>query len=148
NFKLFRSLSLSGSYSTGSSNDKRYSPTNGELQTETRTFKKSWAITTRYSFTAPGGIAIPLFGKLKFSSVMTIDLSIRKNVNTGDSRTPGQPFVSNTDKSDFTVTPVIGYQFSQQLKGGLTALWQDTNDNWAKRKSHVRQLQIWAEIRF
>ena len=60
----------------------------------------------------------------------------------------GEPFAVTTDKSDITIGPNISYTFSQQIKGGLSARWQDSNDNTLNRKSHVRELQIWTEIRF
>ncbi len=147
-FRVFRSLSMSGSYGTGSSNDFSYNQTTGTLQTESRTRQSSVALTARYSFTAPGGLRIPLLGRLKFNSVMSIDVNVRKSTRYGESRAAGERFKKNTDNSDFSVNPVISYSFSQQLKGGLQGTWQDTNDAYNKRKNHVRQLQIWAEFRF
>ncbi|MFZ5980588.1 MAG: cell surface protein SprA, partial [Candidatus Zixiibacteriota bacterium] len=147
NFKLFRSLSLSGSYTTSETNTEKYTPSTGTLDSETRALKKSFAFSTKYSFSSPGGISIPLFGKLRFNSTVQITLDVKFNSNITETNS-GKGYVTSTDKSDLTVSPVISYQFSQQIKGGLSARWQDTQDNYSGRKSHVRELQIWTEIRF
>ncbi len=148
NLKLFRSFSLSGSYSRTNTYDWQYNRTTGLLQSETRSVRKTLAVTSKYAFSAPGGISIPLFGKLKFKSTVSIDVTVRYNSNLSETSTNGMPFVIGQNKSDFTVSPVIRYTFSQQITGGITARWQDNNDIKYNRKSHVRELQIWAEIRF
>ncbi|MEW6051485.1 MAG: cell surface protein SprA [Candidatus Zixiibacteriota bacterium] len=148
NFKVFKSLSLSASYSVRKSDDKRFSSANGSLQAETKTTNKNLSMSTGYRFSAPSGINIPLFGKMKFTSTMQIDLRMQKSDNRSENSTAGGPFTINSNSSDFSISPQISYNFSQQLKGGLSATWQDRNDRYAKRKSHVRELQIFAEIRF
>jgi len=147
NFKLFRSLSLSSSYTTSETNVEKYSPSTGTLDSETRSTKKTIAFSTKYSFSSPSGISIPLLGKLRFKSTVQITLDVKFNSNISETNS-GNGFVPSTDKSDFTVSPVVSYNFSQQIKGGISARWQDTQDNYSGRKSHVRELQIWTEIRF
>jgi hypothetical protein len=118
------------------------------LQSETVSSRKSLSVNGRYSFTAPGGINIPLFGKVRFRSTATIDLTIRKNSDFAETSANNGPYVTSSDRSDLTVTPVVSYQFSSQIKGGLTARWQDTTDKQRSRTSHIRELQIWVELRF
>ncbi|RKX27371.1 MAG: cell surface protein SprA [Candidatus Zixiibacteriota bacterium] len=148
NFKLLRSLSLSGQYSTTEVSAEKFDLSSGAQQSETRTTKKTFAISSRYSFSAPGGISIPLFGKLKFSSTMSIDLNVKFDSDYSETSSKGGPWVLGSSKSNFSVSPVIAYTFSQQLRGGITARWQDNNDTHRHRKSHVRELQIWAELKF
>jgi hypothetical protein len=148
NFKLFRSLSLSGSYGVTHSNTDKFNPINGEPQTKTRGTKKSLAFTSKYSFSSPHGIAIPLLGRIKFKSTMSIDVQVKFSSDRNETSQRDGPFVVGVDKSDFSVAPVISYTFSQQIKGGLSARWQDSNDIKANRKSHTREVQIWTEIRF
>lgn len=148
NFRVFRSLSLSGSYTVTEVETERYNRQNGRLDNETRSTRNGIAFSSRYSFSAPGGIGIPLFGKMKFTSTVSIDLNVRYNSELTENSQDGRPFVTTADKSDLTIAPVISYAFSQQIKGGLSARWQDSNDSKLNRKSHVRELQIWAEIRF
>jgi hypothetical protein len=74
---------------------------------------------------------------------MSLDVSLRKN--------KGETSGSNSSTSEstvFIVTPSVNYSFSSQIKGGLTGRWQDTNDMKLRRKSHVRELRIWVDIRF
>ncbi len=149
NFKVFRALSLSASYSGGQDSRENYNPSNGTRTAETITSQNSFALTSQYSFSAPGGIAIPLFGRMKFRSTVDINVTIKKNNSkTETDRFDGLGLVPTEDKSDFSVSPVISYTFSQQMKGGLTVRWQDANDKTRNRKSHTREVQLWTEIRF
>ena len=148
NFRVFRSLSLTGTYVLTTSSSLRYNKTDGSLDNESRSRKTSLSFSTRYQFSAPGGIGIPLFGNLKFTSTVSIDLNVRLNTNLVENSQRGGAFAVTTDQSDITIGPNISYTFSQQIKGGISARWQDSNDSKTNRKSHVRELQIWAEIRF
>ena len=148
NFKLLRSLSFTGSYTFMRTGSRNYEKTTGALRTETISERKSIAFSAKYAFSSPGGISIPLLGKLKFKSEVSISVNVKTNSNISKTSTEGKPFVKSVDQSDFSVAPVISYTFSRQVQGGLTARWQDNNDAYANRRSHVRELQMWAEIRF
>jgi len=148
NFKLMRSLSLSGSYSKSTSTDIRYGFDDGVEDSRTIGNKQTLAFSTRYSFSAPGGIGIPLFGKIKFKSTVSFDLNVKYNSNVNRTSEENGPFVIGAQSSDFSISPVISYVFSKQIKGGLTGRWQDNNDIKFNRKSHVREIQMWTEIRF
>ncbi|MEE8404131.1 MAG: hypothetical protein V3S17_01935, partial [candidate division Zixibacteria bacterium] len=150
NFKLWRSLSLSGSYTYSTEESIKRSTGDGQFQSKTNTNRRTIAATTKYTFSSPGGIRIPIFGRLKFTSTVNIDLTFKYSANksiTSKSESGDDERVSQ-DKSDFTVRPTISYSFSRQIRGGLSGSWQDTNDANSGRKSHVRQIQIWMEIRF
>ena len=147
-FKVWRSLSLSGSYGITKTHDERFNTTDGGLQQETRTTRKNWGVTSKYSFSAPGGLSIPLFGKVKFRSLMTITMNVKFNADVSETNTGKTGWLLGSDKSSFTLTPDISYQFSDQIRGGLTARWQDTNDRRNSRNQHARELRIWVEITF
>jgi hypothetical protein len=148
NFRLLKKLTFSGTYNRSKSTRETFNSINGEPETETRSEQSSLAFSTGYSFSAPGGISIPLFGKLKFKSDVKIDINVRMNNSHSETAKPGEPFVTSADKSDFSVQPVISYTFSRQVKGGLSGRWQDSEDNYSNRRSHARELTIWAEMRF
>ena len=148
NFKLWRSLSISGSYTVDENLEERYNTGDGTLQTNTTTRNKSIAASSKYSFSAPSGFSLPLFGKVKFTSTVDIDLAVRFASSKSETSKLGQGFFVSSDKSDFSVVPTISYSFSRQIRGGLSGRWQDTNDATTNRKSHARQLQAWVEIRF
>ena len=147
-FKVFRSLSMSASYTYTSNKKEVFNPTNGKIQSETNSFKKSFALTAKYAFSSPHGITIPLFGKLKFQSTVDLSLTVKVNSSNTETSSNGGEFRPSEDKSDLTVVPVMSYTFSQQIKGGLTMTWQDTKDNYRNRKNHSREVKIWTEIRF
>jgi hypothetical protein len=148
NFKAFRALSLTGSYTVNKSITERYNKNDGTLESETQATRKTIAISSKYSFSAPGGFAIPLLGKLKFKSLMTINMNIQYSAEEAITEFPDGSQSTGTKKSNFQVSPVISYEFSRQIKGGLRGRWEDSNDQTNNRKSHTRELQIWAEIRF
>lgn len=148
NFKVWRSLSLSGSYAIDKSEEDRFNTGTGSLQTSLKTQNESISGTTRYSFSAPGGITIPLIGKVKFRSTVDFDVQFRLSTSLSETSQQGKPYFVSSDKSDFTISPTISYAFSRQIRGGLQGRWQDTKDVQTNRNSHVRQLQIWVEIRF
>lgn len=148
NFKVLRSLSLSSTYTLTKSEDEKYNPTTGAFQSQTRTERKSIGVTTSYKFSAPGGISVPLFGKIRFKSTMSISLDVKKNASKSETKRTGEGWVISTDKADFSVNTNISYTFSQQIKGGLSAGWQDSSDNFRNRNNHSRTLEGWVEIRF
>jgi len=146
--KLFQRLSLSGSYGRTLSIEEKSNRATGAPESETRDTKKTLAVSTKYAFSAPTGISIPLFGKLKFKSMVTFDFSVQYASGLVETSKRGLPFVVFTNTSSFSASPVISYTFSTQIRGGLSARWQDTNDAMRHRKSHVREIRIWTEIRF
>jgi hypothetical protein len=148
NFNLFRRLSLSGSYSLNSDRSETYNSTNGQLEKVTRSTKKSISFSARYSFSAPGGIGLPLFGRVKFNSNVDIEGNVRINSQKSETSNRGKPFVASTDKSDFSWSLSVRYSFSRELSGGLSTRWQDSRDNYSDRNSHVREVRIWVELSF
>ncbi len=146
--KLFRNFSLSGSYGTTRTTDEKFSRTSGASTTETRSTGQRIAVSTRWQFSAPSGIQIPLLGRLRFQSRVTFEATIRYNADKSESSSAGNAFRTTRDQTDFQVQPIIQYEFSRQIKGGLSGLWQDTNNRQLDRKTHLRQLAIWTEIRF
>lgn len=148
NFKVLRSLSLSGSYTLMKDNSEKYNPSSGSFQSETRTARASISVSTKYSFSAPSGISLPLFGKIKFKSTMSVSVDVQKSAHNSETRRASEDWVVSTDKSDFRVSTNISYAFSSQIKGGMQAGWQDSYDNFRNRNSHRRELQAWVEIRF
>lgn len=148
NFNLFRKLSLSGAYALNEDRVENYNNTNGVLEKVTLSTKKSMSFTAQYSFSAPGGIGLPFFGRVKFNSTVNMQGSVKINSQKSETSDRGKPFVTSTDKSDFTWSLSVKYSFSQEISGGFTTRWQDSKDNYRRRNSHVRELQLWVELRF
>ena len=130
NFRLFRSLSITGSYSTTETNEDRRNRVSGQPVSETRTNRTTYAISGKYSFSAPGGIGLPLLGKLKFKSTVSIDVNVKFGSNLSETSTKSiddkgnvtsGPFVVGTDNSDFSVSPVIsiGRHTCARYRSGL-----------------------------
>ncbi len=148
NLNLLRNLSLAGSYAISQGNRKTFNINSGDLQKESRSTRKTITVTSKYSFSAPGGISLPLLGKLKFQSQVTINTSVKINETTTDVSDAGGPFNPSDQKSDFSVSTDVAYNFSRQIRGGVTGSWRDSTDELRNRNDHFRELRIWAELSF
>ena len=67
-------------------------------------------------------------------------------MNTTNNYDSNGKLTSATEKSEFRVSPDISYTFSQKIRGGLSMQWSDTDSR--NRKSHLREVKLWVEIRF
>jgi cell surface protein SprA len=114
---------------------------------DVKDFTNTLSTKTSYSFRGGSKLWLPLFGKIKIQSTLTFDLDISHRVNRTDNYfLTGDP--TTAERTDFSVTPSITYNFSTNIKGGMSGRWQDSNDIRTKKKSHVRELSFWVEIRF
>lgn len=147
-FGLLKGMQINFKTDKSVTENKSFNSATGALTRISRNTSKNTSISTKYSFTWPTGIKIPLFGRLKFRSTMSMSVDVSMRKQKTEQSTGSGPILSQGERSDFMVTPTISYSFSSQIKGGLTARWQDTNDMQTRRKSHVRELRIWVDIRF
>jgi hypothetical protein len=120
----------------------------GGNQSITKSFNNSIDVTSNYSFRAPQGIKLPIFGKVRFTSAMNISLRVSKTSHKAKSAVAGNAFNVTTDNSKISITSSANYSFSSQLTGGMNLRWDDSNDKKAKRKTHLRELGIWMQISF
>ena len=146
NFKLFRALSLSSSYAVSREKREDYNTTTGEFRSRSESTTKSLGGTAKYSFSAPGGLKLPMFGRLKFRSQVNFSVDIKYNRSLSETWDVTGRTISSNERSEFSIRPDISYSFSQQIRGGLTMRWSDT-DNSGK-KNHLREVSIWMEISF
>ncbi len=146
NFKLFRSLSLTSSYGLTKDENQEYNRTTGDFQSRSESVRKTIGGSMQYSFSAPGGINMPLFGKLKFRSTINLSLDVKYNMSTNSTWDAANVLTSSTEKDEIEIRPDISYTFSQQIKGGLSMRWRDSDTS--DRTTHLREVQIWMEIRF
>lgn len=82
---------------------------------------------------------------------MSVELNVKFNSDLSVANFINSEPTTKIDRSDISIAPRISYQFSRQIKGGITGRWQDSVDNGsgnANRRNHIRELQIWTEIRF
>ena len=115
---------------------------------EQRSFNKNFTLSTKYSFRSPTGFKIPILGRIKFQSTLTLSVDISKRMSKSETVGTKGEITPGNERTDFSVSPRVSYGFSANINGGLSARWQDTNDRRTGRKSNVRQLGIWTEIRF
>jgi hypothetical protein len=104
-------------------------------------------VKTTYSFKAGKGLWLPLFGRIKIQSNLSLDLDVSRRTNQTENHDPGKASTITAKRVDFAVQPRISYNFSTNIKGGLNARWQDSDD-LKNGKNHIRELEFWVEIRF
>ncbi len=146
NFKVWRSLSLSSSITLSKDTKEAYHSTSGDFKSSQVNSRRTIGASTKYSFSSPSGIKIPIFGRLKFKSSVSISVDVKKNLSTNETFDEHGELQTATNKSDLAITPNITYSFSKKLTGGLRMRWTDTETNG--KKSHLREVSISIEIRF
>jgi hypothetical protein len=147
-FRPLKALNLNSTYNFSKNEEEKYNLTTGDIQSISIAKQSTFDFTIRYSFSSPTGIKLPILGRLKVRSTVDISTNVKFNSNKTETSSNGEPFRPSIDKDDISISPIIAYTFSEQIKGGLTMRWQDSNDNTRNRKTHSREVQIWTEIRF
>jgi len=120
----------------------------GRNRNATKNYKNSVSLTNKYSFSAPHGIKIPLLRKIKFKSTLSLSLNIALTSSKQERSVGGQGYNTIQEGSQLSITASSGYSFSQQVTGGFSAKWLDSNDKKTKRKMHTRELGIWLMLKF
>ncbi|MCP4704332.1 MAG: hypothetical protein GY865_06960 [candidate division Zixibacteria bacterium] len=130
------------------SESKSLNSQNGSISSRSRSTLTNTTFSIKYSFSSPRGIKLPLFGRLKFKSNLSLstDISFRKKIDERAANDGGYGETGN--ETNFMVSPSMQYSFSSQINGGLTGKWQTTNNVAQKKKSNIRELRIWVEIKF
>ncbi len=125
-----------------------YNSDNGKITTKKRDRTSNLSVSGKYSFSAPTGIKIPLLGRMKFNSTMSISVDVNFRRQKLESAVEDNPLASSGERTDFSVIPNISYTFSSQIRGGIAGRWQDTNDIAQQTKTHAREVRIWVDINF
>jgi cell surface protein SprA len=119
----------------------------GQSLRDTETLRKSIELSIQYSLTAPQGLKLPLLRRVKFNSQLSLNLTISVTGNRTTSVDAGVRSVE-ANTSQIAFAPSVTYQFSRAITGSIRGRWEDSNNKILKRKHHVRELGISAEIRF
>jgi hypothetical protein len=120
----------------------------GSSGVATSNFNNSVNFGLSYSFKSPKGIKLPLFGRIRFQSTLTLNLDATRSHSVSETARPGQPFNTESDRIEFSLQPQASYSFSSSVTGGMSMRWTDTNDKKKGTKHHVRELGLWMELRF
>ncbi|MFH1700303.1 MAG: cell surface protein SprA [Candidatus Zixiibacteriota bacterium] len=149
-FVMFKAMRSSVRIETSKTTAKNINGTFGNVTDITKRGQKSISFKTAYSFTSPRGIKLPIFGRLKFQSQLSLslDVSYKKNKSESAKETGGYKFNLTEDITNLAISPQASYSFSTTVKGGLRARWQDSSNARNRTKTHTRELGIWVEMRF
>jgi len=119
----------------------------GQSKRDSETLRNAIKLSLQYSLSAPKGLKLPLLKRVKFNSQLSLNLDITLANNKTQSFTDGAKSV-DANKNQITIEPRMSYQFSRAITGSIRARWDDSNDKILKRKHHIRELGLSAEIRF
>lgn len=119
----------------------------GEAQRNVFGYENTFKVSLSYSLTAPKGLKLPLLKRVKFNSQLSLMLDVTVKSSRAESFT-GPTKSIDSNKKQMIIEPKFTYQFSKAITGSMHARWDDSNDKIQKRKRHVRELGISAEIRF
>lgn len=128
----------------------RYTETTGALAGITRSTSKGVSFDGSYSFRNPSGIRLPLFGRIKFESVMSITINVAYRTTNDEEGKAANKYrlEAFSRKTSLNVQPGASYSFSSTIKGGMSARWQDNYDSNTRRRTHTRELGLWIEMNF
>ncbi len=141
-----RSLNINARYETSNSTRESFLKT-GLLSSANRDKSSTLRFSSQYSFSSPNGVRLPIFGKIKLRSTVSIKVDVLKRVNETEVASSDGEFSPSSRRETFTVNTTINYSFSTQVRGGMTATWTDTNSR-TRPGTHTRELRIFAEMRF
>lgn len=108
---------------------------------------KTFRMSTSYSFRAPNGIRLPIFGRIRIQSNITMNLDILKRFSETKTASSNDSLIVTAKRETFSVTTNMNYSFSSQVSGGMSTSWTDTSD-LSGRKTHTRELRFFAQMRF
>jgi hypothetical protein len=147
-WKFAQGLQSNLSYSKTISKREEFSGDSSGVQTgNVEDLANTLSLRASYSFRGGSSLWLPLFGKMKIQSALTFDVDVSRRLN----RTVNYLLVGDqttSRRTDFSVVPSVTYNFSTNIKGGMRGRWQDSYDVSTGKKSHVRELAFWVEIRF
>ena len=121
-------------------------------QTETRSNNNSLQFRVQYSFSAPGGFAIPLplLDKLRisFQSDLTTSLSLTRSRTTSELISSGYGNQLQSDREEWRIEPAINYDFGS-VTAGLTGIygWKTDRVNSQYNQRDIG-MNIWVIINF
>ncbi|MEW5876187.1 MAG: cell surface protein SprA, partial [Candidatus Zixiibacteriota bacterium] len=133
------------------SNDRTTNITRPSQANATKRVTAATRLTLDYSFRSPNGIPIPFLRSIRLSSQLTMSLSVLRRTTTTEIAPKGtDDFAPSQESKELSFEPRMNYSFSSRVKGGMTARWTDSEDTSAgsPRKTHIRELGLWAEFSF
>ncbi len=149
-FAPFKSLKTSFRYESSITTTWQYNKSSGGVSKTVKSYSNSIVFGTSYSYRNPLGIKLPLFGRVKFQSTLTMGLDVSYKVTRDEEAGPTTDFafLERSKRTSLDIHPSLTYSFSSTIKGSLDARWQDTNDLATQTKRHTRELRMSVEMRF
>uniref|UniRef100_A0A7C6AG62 Gliding motility protein SprA N-terminal domain-containing protein n=1 Tax=candidate division WOR-3 bacterium TaxID=2052148 RepID=A0A7C6AG62_UNCW3 len=111
------------------------------------------SISFAYTFSAPGGISLPLLQGIRFASNLTTNLTYTYNRNTSYSASleyPNELDMDNpvVDNENSNIDLSLSYNFSTSITGGATLNYSRNQDRVFNNSYRRVGLNIWANINF
>jgi hypothetical protein len=135
-FTINHTQSTTNSFHSGSTTTRESTRT---------TFSGTWG----YSFTAEQGILFPIINKrVFFTNQMTADVTGSYETEMRTSQSGHTPKQVEMDIDKISISPRVMYNFSRNIKGGLTSAYDVTTDNQSRVKINIFRMDLWMELMF
>ena len=135
------STTLEANYTETNSNEYAGGATPVQSRMVTRGGSASFA----YTFSAPGGINLPLLKGLKFSSNLSVNLSVNYNRTMNYYTDMTNPA---TNTSTLSSTVGLSYNFSSSVTGGANFDYSQNDDKNSDQNTRRVGLNAWVNINF
>lgn len=145
-----RAIRATGKVETTRNRNTTYNESTGAASIITKGSSSTYTLNGSYSFRNPTGVRLPLFGRFKFESVLSLAIDVSYQKSQEQQATPSNKYVFTltSKKTTLMVRPSATYSFSSTVKGSLSGRWQDSNDLYTRSNSHIREISISVEMRF
>lgn len=139
-----KGINTSVSYRFSKKVDQRYDL--GKKRTEQR--GDGLDLSLSYSFSAPTGIKLPLFHRIRFKSNLDVSLTGSWGQDMTTQSVPGEEPINATNTTNFSIRPSFSYRFSSAVSGNLRAWFSQRRDRKRATTNRDLGLDLSATFRF
>jgi len=147
---ITRAIRATGKVDVTKSRNTTYNESTGAASVTTKGSSSTYTFNGSYSFRNPSGVRLPLFGRLKFESILSlaVDVSYQKSQEQQAAPSNKYIFTLTSKKTTLMIKPSASYSFSSTITGRMYGRWQDSKDLYTRNNSHIREISISVEMRF
>ncbi|MGB3340568.1 MAG: hypothetical protein WBB37_03705 [bacterium] len=135
------STTLEANYSKTNSNEYA----GGATPVQSKMVTRGGSVSFAYTFSAPGGINLPLLKGVKFSSNLSVNLSVNYNRTTNYF---ADLIVPATNTSTLSSNIGLSYNFSSSVTGGANFDYSQNDDMNSDQNTRRVGLNAWVNINF
>jgi hypothetical protein len=111
--------------------------------------KTNYTANLGYSLSTDQGIKLPFVKKkIYFSNQIQLDVAFSYEMDDSYTTNNDKKKIVESENVRMSVSPRVSYNFSRNIKGGLSGTYDETEDKRSKNKTNRIGLDFWAEVTF